>query len=141
MLDDSHKYDDIIDLRPPTSERHPRIPLYDRAAQFAPFAALTGHNAAISETARLTDERLELSDDAKDNLNQKLQMIEELSEPEVPVSVTYFVPDEKKKGGRYITKTGFIKRIDEYERNVVFRDKTLIPIDEIIEIQSELFNE
>lgn len=141
MTEDFRKYEDIINLRPPTSEKHPRMSLHDRAAQFAPFAALTGHDAAISETARVTEEKAELSDDAKENLTRKLQIIEELSESKIPVSVTYFVPDEKKRGGRYITKTGLVKRIDEYERKIVFQDKTSVPIDEISEIQSELFEE
>ena len=137
----SHKYDDIISLPPPTSLRHPRMSLHDRAAQFAPFSALTGLDEAIRETAKLTDERLELSDDAKEELRHKLQLAVDYAELGSPVAITYFIPDEKKKGGRYITKTGLVKRIDEYERAVVFRDNTSIPIDEISEVESELFKE
>lgn len=141
MLEESHKYDDIINLPPPTSKKHPRMSLYDRAAQFSPFAALTGHDAAIKETARLTDEQPDLSEDTKENLNRKLMIVLENADLGIPVTITYFIPDERKKGGHYDTKTGLIKRIDEYERTVIFQDKTVIPIEQISEIESKLIKE
>lgn len=135
------KYKDILYLPHKQSETRPHMPIADRAAQFSPFAALTGHDAAIRETARLTDKRLELSEEAKEKLNQKLLVVVENAGLEIPVAITYFVPDGKKPGGRYITKTGLIKRLDGYGRTVVFQDMTAISIDEISEIESELFRE
>lgn len=92
----NHAYDDIIDLPNPTSRKHPRMPLYDRAAQFSPFVALTGHDAAIKETARLTTDKLELSEDTIAKLNEQLNMINENIGAEPFVEITYFVPDDKK---------------------------------------------
>ena len=93
------KYDDIIDLPHHVSKVHPQMSIWDRSAQFAPFAALTGHDAAIKETARLTDERLELSDEVIMKLNDQLNMIRDNIGTEQEISITYFVPDEKKSGG------------------------------------------
>ena len=92
----NNSYDDIINLPHPVSKKHPQMPLWDRAAQFAPFAALTGHEAAIKETARLTDERLELSEEAITQLNEKINIIRNNIGIEQKVSITYFVPDSKK---------------------------------------------
>lgn len=132
---DIHAYDDIINLPHPTSSRHPRMSLYDRAAQFSAFAALTGHDAAIRETARLTDKRVELDEDMKARLNEKLLVLAENMNTNPEVTITYFVPDEKKAGGAYVTFTGIVKKIDEYEHTVVMMDKTIIPIHEISEIE------
>lgn len=137
----NHAYDDIIDLPNPTSRKHPRMPLYDRAAQFSPFAALTGHDAAIKETARLTTDKLELSEDTIAKLNEQLNMINENIGAEPFVEITYFVPDDKKSGGAYISHSGVIKKIDKYERIVIMTDKTSIPIEQISEIRGELFGE
>ena len=123
----THKYDDIIDLPYPLPglPTRPRMSIQDRAAQFAPFAALSGHGAAIRETARLTDQRIELEEDQK--------IMDRVSEhPEV--SVLYFKPDGKKDGGAYVTVTGKVKKIDEIERTIVFVDKTVIPIGDILDI-------
>ena len=122
---DNHSYDDIINLPHPTSRNHPRMSLHDRAAQFAPFAALTGHDAAIKETARLTDERLELSDEVIMKLNDQLNMIRDNIGTEQEVSITYFVPDDKKSGGAYLTHSGIVKKIDEFERKLIMQDKQL----------------
>ena len=108
---DNHSYDDIINLPNLTSKNHPRMSLHDRAAQFAPFAALTGHDAAIKETARLTDERLELSDEIIMKLNDQLNMIRDNIGTEQEVSITYFVPDDKKAGGLYVTHSSVVKNI------------------------------
>lgn len=136
---DPHRYDDIINLPHPTSNRHPRMPLYDRAAQFSPFAALTGHDAAIKETARLTDEKLELDEEVKARLNEKLLIIKENIGTDVTVFITYFVPDEKKSGGTYASCTGSVKRMDAYEHRIIMNDNTVIPIEQIYEVESDLF--
>lgn len=106
----SSKYDDIIDLPHPTSQNHPRMSLYDRAAQFSPFAALTGHHAAIAETGRLTDRRIELDESEITRVDAELQHLQELLPGRPTVSITYFVPDERKNGGSYQTVTGEVKR-------------------------------
>lgn len=134
-------YDDIINLPNPTSKKYPRMSLYDRAAQFAPFAALTGHGAAIRETARLTDEKKELDEDTINQLNERFNIINKNIAAKKIVTITYFSPDDKKNGGRYVTHSGVIKRIDEYEHMVIMTDKTQIPIEQISGIESELFKE
>lgn len=139
MNNDAHRYDDIINLPHPTSVNHPRMSLYDRAAQFSPFAALTGHDAAIKETARLTEQKIELSEDTISRLNEKLQIVADHLETEV--TITYFVPDERKSGGAYVSYTGIVRRIDDYEHTLIMTDKTVIPIEQISEIESELFGE
>lgn len=139
MDKNAHRYDDIINLPHPTSANHPRMSLYDRAAQFSPFAALTGHDAAIKETARLTEQKIEKSEDMISLLNEKLQIVADNLETEV--TITYFVPDERKSGGAYVSHTGTVRRIDDYEHTLVMTDKTVIPIEQISEIESELFGE
>ena len=133
----NHKYDDIINLPHPTSKKHPRMSLYARAAQFSPFAALTGHKAAINETARLTDEKQILSEDVIAKLNEQLNLIKENIGTNQTVTITYFVPDDKKSGGAYISHTGVVKKINEYNHTVVLTDKTVIPIEQISDIKCE----
>ena len=137
----SHKYDDIINLPHHVSKKHPQMSLHDRAAQFSPFAALTGHKAAINETARLTDEKQILSEDVIAKLNEQLNLIKENIGTNQTVTITYFVPDDKKSGGAYISNTGVVKKINEYNHTVVLTDKTVIPIEQISEIQSDIFSE
>lgn len=132
-----HKYDDMIHLAHHVSRTHPPMPLSDRAAQFAPFAALTGHHEAVKETARLTDTRIELDENCKAVLNGKLQSIYERLDKEPSVSITYFVPDLKKSGGAYVTISGCVKKIREEERKVIMTDGTEIPFDEITEIDDQ----
>lgn len=132
---DKHKYDDMLHLPHHVSPRRPQMPLSDRAAQFSPFAALTGHEAAIKETARLTDERIELDENRKSILNGKLQMILEYVEQHPEITVTYFVPDEKKSGGAYTTFTGCVKKINLYEKTLVMKEGMRIPIEQIYEIE------
>ena len=127
------KYDDIIDLPHPTSERHPRMPMANRAAQFSPFAALSGYDDAVKETARLTDRRPELTEEAKSVLDAKLQLLV----PGMGASFTYFQQDEKKEGGAYLTVTGTVKKFDSYAREIVLGDGRRMPIDDILELQSE----
>lgn len=132
-------YEDIINLPHPVSKNHPQMPLEDRAAQFAPFAALTGHDAAIKETARVTDERLELSEEAIVQLNDKLNQIRDAIGTEQRFSITYFVPDGKKSGGAYVTCTGSVKKIDEYEHAIVMMDHRVIPMEYISNIECDDF--
>lgn len=128
------EYDDIIDLSRPKSKHEP-MPMSDRAAQFSPFAALTGYGDAIDETARLTDARIELSEEERAELDYKQQYLATLDAP--TVTVTYFVPDERKTGGAYVTHTGVLKRVDEVERMVVFKDGLRVPLDEVMDIKCE----
>ena len=125
-------YDDIIDLPHPTSARHPRMSMTDRAAQFSPFAALVGHGAAIRETARLTDRKVELTEDEKAVLDEKLCLLLDTGGEAVFV---YFLPDEKKDGGAYVTAAGRIKRLDLLERRVILTDGAVIPVEDILEIR------
>ena len=118
----SGPYDDIISLPHPTSSRHPRMPISDRAAQFSPFAALAGHSAALAETARLTDRQIELSDDDKAVLDQKQRILLEHIKECPEITVTWFRPDEKKDGGQYITTTGRLRRIDEFNQVLILVD-------------------
>lgn len=135
------KYDDIIDLPHHVSKTRPQMAVIDRAAQFSPFAALTGHNAAIEETARLTEERVELDEYIKEALNAKLQIIADQLKEYPEIAITYFKPDEKKNGGAYITANSTVKKIDEYERVVIMTDEIKIPIDEIIGIEGKIFED
>ena len=141
MKNVSHKYDDIINLPHHVSKKHPQMSLHDRAAQFSPFAALTGHKAAINETARLTDEKQILSEDVIVKLNEQLNLIKENISTNPIVTITYFVPDDRKSGGAYISNTGVVKKINEYNHTVILTDKTVIPIEQISEMQSDIFSE
>ena len=133
-------YDDIINLPHHVSVTRPQMSVSDRAAQFSPFAALTGYDAAIKETARLTDERVKLDEYMKDVLSERLQILaDRIREQHPEIVITYFQPDAKKEGGAYVTAVGTVKKIDEYERIVVMTDGTLIPIDEIISIDGQIF--
>ncbi|WP_312650155.1 hypothetical protein [Aminipila sp.] len=132
-------YDDMIHLPHHISTKHPHMAVSDRAAQFSPFAALTGHDAAIKETARLTDERVAIDEYMKDVLNNKLRIILDRIKEHPQIAITYFQPDEKKNGGSYITTSGTVKKINEYERIVFMTDDTEIPIDEISSIDGNIF--
>ena len=133
-------YDDIIRLPRPASMRHPRMALPDRAAQFAPFAALTGYEAAIAETARLTDERPDLDEYTKNIISDKLRVIADGDTGQHPVSITYFSPDARKRGGGCATAAGKVKKIDEYHRIVVMTCGLKVPIDDIIAIDGAVFD-
>lgn len=132
-------YDDIINLPHHTSASRPHMSAHDRAAQFSPFAALTGYDAAITEAGRLTDKKVELDEYRKADLNERLCKIQDRMDEQPEVSITYFQPDKKKSGGAYITVTGRVKKIDAYERTMIMQDDTKIPIDDIFEIGGELF--
>ena len=132
-----NSYDDIIDLPHHVSETHPHMSLHDRAAQFSPFAALTGHGAAIEETARLTDEFAELDESRKEAINEKLMFISESAESAHEVTVVFFVPDGRKFGGEYVSVTGNVKKIDSYKHDVIMTDGRIIPIENIYDIRFE----
>lgn len=128
-------YDDIINLPHHVSTKHPRMSALDRAAQFSPFAALTGHEAAIKETGRLTDIKLELDEHQKGELDNRLQMLREQTAIKPETEITYFVPDTKKEGGSYFTVRGIIKKFDDIEQNIIMENGTVIPINDIYEIE------
>lgn len=132
-------YDDMFDLPHPTSPKHPRMSIIDRAAQFSPFAALTGHEAAIRETARLTDRRVELDEDEKVALNSKLQIIAEHLPERPEVCITYFQADDRKAGGSYEPVIGVVKKIDDLQRIVALENGKRISIEDIFEIDGRLF--
>lgn len=135
----SKDYSDIINLPHHVSETRPHMSMLDRAAQFSPFAALTGYDAAVKETARLTDQRTDLDEEMKQNISERLNLIQENLTAAPMVEITYFVPDERKEGGAYCTATGTVKKIDDFQRLVVLTDGTDIPIDEIIKISGAMF--
>ena len=134
------KYDKIMGLPHHVSKTRPQMPMSDRAAQFAPFAALTGYGAAIKETGRLTDERIELDVEALSALDMKYQLLMEALDEAPEVTITYFQPDERKAGGKYVSAVGTVKKIDDFERRITMRDGTRIPMDDVLSIDGELFS-
>ena len=134
------KYDEIMGLPHHVSKTRPQMPMSDRAAQFAPFAALTGYDAAIKETGRLTDERIELDVEALSALDMKYQILMEALDEAPEVTITYFQPDERKAGGKYVSAVGTVKKIDDFERRITMRDGTRIPMDDVLSIDGELFS-
>ena len=132
-------YEDIVNLPPYISKKHPQPSMMDRAARFAPFAAITGYEEMVLEEARVTEERVDLDEGALSLLNEKLNMIREFLDEEPEVTITYFEPDKKKSGGAYISITGTVKRIDEYEHLVILTDGKKIRIEDIYALESDLF--
>ena len=140
MEESRKKYADIIDLPHHQSDTRPKMSNYDRAAQFSPFAALTGHADSIKETARLTDEYSEPSEEMKAIMNEKILFLMEQLENQPEITITFFKPDEKKQGGEYITITGVVKKIKTYERQIQMTTGDLIPIDMIFGIDGKIFS-
>ena len=134
----SGPYDDIINLPHHVSKTRPQMSRAERAAQFAPFSALAGYGAALVETARLTDRRIELEEDDRAALDRKQQKLMEQIGERPEIAVTWFVPDARKEGGQYITTVGHLKRIDEVRRVIVLVDRTEIPLDDIFDIEAEI---
>lgn len=128
----NQSYDDIIILSRPVSAKHPRMAMIDRAAQFSPFQALSGYGAALQETARLTDQKIELAEEELVLLDEKLRRLPDTS---AEAEFTWFQPDLKKSGGAYVTTTGRIKRLDTIQRVVLLEDGGIIPIEDILEIE------
>lgn len=133
---DPHRYDDMLDLPHHVSSTRPHMSRADRAAQFSPFAALTGFGAAIQETGRLTGERFVPEEDVRRELDERLRLLKEQIQACPAASFTYFLPDDKKEGGEYVTVAGNVKKIGETDRVVILTDGTKIPIEDIIEISS-----
>lgn len=134
MRDSIHRYDDIIHLTHPEPRTRPRMPLADRAAQFSPFAALTGYGPAIQEAARRTEARIELTEDERAELDRKLALLLEHLSESPQITVTYFIPDAQKEGGSYAAKSGRIKKIDANARVLILSDQTKIPLDDIYDM-------
>ena len=133
------KYREIIGLPHPVSKTRPQMPMSDRAAQFAPFAALTGYDSAIKETGRLTDERIELDEEALTTLDMKYQLLMDAVDDEPEVTITYFQPEERKTGGKYVSATGAVKKVDDFERRIIMQDGLKILMDDVLSIDGELF--
>ena len=130
-------YDDIIDLPHHVSSTRRHMTNAERAAQFSPFAALTGYGAAVEETARLTQEKLELDESAKSEINDRLLWLAQRIREAPRARITYFVPDERKAGGRYVTEAGALRRIDEYNHVLVMENGLEIPMEDIFELEAE----
>ncbi len=129
------KYDDIIGLPHHVSDKHPRMPMGDRAAQFMPFRALTGYEDAVMETARLTDQKADLTEDEKARLDAQLQSLADEIAAQPPVTLTYFLPDKKKAGGAYVTVSGQLKKINALAGLLVLSGGERIPIEDILAIE------
>ena len=134
------KYDEIMGRPHHVSKTRPQMPMSDRAAQSAPFAALTGYDAAIKETGRLTDERIELDEGALTALNMRYQLLMDALDDKPEVTITYFQPDERKAGGKYVSAVGAVKKIDDFERRITMQDGAKIPMDDVLSIEGELFS-
>ena len=133
-------YNDIIHLPRHVSKRHPQMSLYNRAAQFAPFSALTGYGEAIAETARQTNPKIEMMEDDRQLMDRKLLLLTNHLEEEPMVSITFFQPDGRKSGGQYLTITGVVKAIRTNERIIIMKDRTKISIDTIVGLEGEVFS-
>ena len=133
-------YEDILNLPHHVSKTRPQMSMLDRAAQFSPFAALTGYDSAIKETGRLTDERIELDEEALTALNVRYQLLMDILDEEPEVEITYFKPDKRKDGGAYVTATGAVKKIDDFDRLITMQDGMKIPMDDVLSIEGELFS-
>lgn len=135
------KYEEIMKHPHHVSKTRPQMPMSDRAAQFAPFAALTGYDSAIKETGRLTGERVELDEEALTDLNMRYQLLVDALDEEPEVEITYFKPDERKSGGEYVTVTGTVKKVDDFERLITMQNGTKIPMDDVLAVDGGLFGD
>lgn len=133
-----NNYNDIINLDRPVS-KHPHLSIDSRASQFAPFAALVGYDEQVKETARLTDKKIEIDDGLREIINNKLNYINEHIKENIEVSITYFVKDSKKNGGKYITKIGVVKRIDSVHETIKFIDNEVVYMKDVINITGSNF--
>ena len=133
------EYDDLIYLPHPVSRKHPPMSAMDRAAQFSPFSALTGYEAVLREAGRLTDSRAELSEYSRDILDQKQKILLDAAPTHPEITVTYFIPDRRKQGGAYGTLKGGLKKIDLCRRVIILLDGTEVSLDDVVNIQCELF--
>ena len=136
----SSRYEDMLELPHHISRERPQMAMEERGAQFSPFAALTGDGDAIRETGRLTERQLELEPDVKDRLNEKLRLLMELPSPRSEVSIVYFLPDEKKEGGSYVSVRGRVKKVDENSRQIVLENGGRIPLEAVMELDGDIFS-
>lgn len=136
----SGNYDDIINHKHYQSSTRTRMSLHDRAAQFAPFAALTGYDDLVVEEARITDGKIDLEESELEMLDHAHRILKEHISEKPKVTITYFISDEKKQGGKYVTIQGELKKLDEYNHAYVFTDGTVIPISDINKIKSDLLS-
>lgn len=134
-------YDDILHLARPQSKKYRPMPMEDRAAQFSPFAALTGYDAAVSETARLTEERIELDPQEAERLGERLAALIKRQPEQPELSLLYFVPDARKAGGAYVTVSGRLKKITDFPRCIYLTDGSEIPIENIVAVESPGLND
>ena len=139
-MEDISKYEDIINMPHHVSKKHPHMSILDRAAQFAPYAALTGHKDLIDETARLTDRKIDLNEEEKKILNYKLKIILDQIDLKPMVKITYFMKDNRKDGGCYLSITGIVKRIDDFKKVIILDDNSKISIDDVLDIESSIIN-
>lgn len=130
-------YEDMLELPHPVSKMHPQMPRRDRAAQFAPFAALTGYEEAVREAARITEEKMILDEDSKVQLDWKLRCLQEKVKEQPIITVTYFMKDERKKGGKYVTVIGVLKKIDSYTHQFVLENGEEIPVEDVVSLDIE----
>lgn len=140
-MNDEHKYDDIINLEHHVSKTHKQMSIEERSAQFAPFAALTGYEDEVKETERITERMIEITEDIRSILDEKIRLIQSKIAEQPNVTITYFVPDINKQGGKYQTINGIIKKIDNYEKKLILTSNTEICIKDIIEISSNIFKQ
>ena len=131
----NNRYDEIMGLPHHVSTTRPQMPMSDRAAQFAPFAALTGYDSAIKETGRLTGERIELDEEALAALDRKYQLLMDTLDDAPEVTIIYFQPDERKTGGQYVSATGTVKKVDTFGRRILLQDGTRIPLDSVFDLR------
>ena len=131
----NNRYNEIINLPHHVSTTRPQMPLSDRAAQFAPFAALTGYDSAIKETGRLTNERIELDEEALTALDRKYQLLMDTLDDAPEVTIIYFQPDERKAGGQYVSAPGTVKKVDTFGRRILLQDGTRIPLDSVYDLR------
>ena len=132
------KYEEIINMPHHVSFNHPHMSNYDRAAQFAPFAALTGYDALIKEMARQTNKKIKISSDKAEEISNKLSYLKEHLNEEIAIIITYFKKDKKKEGGEYISINGFIQKIDDYRKTIKINEQT-IKFSDIYDIDGEIF--
>jgi len=128
-------YDDIRNVEYPVKTNRPRMSMHDRAAQFSPFAALTGYDALIDETARLTDSRIELDESQKAELDRAICSLK--VHPATSIELTYFLADNRKCGGAYLSVSGRIRKIDEITRSIIMEDRTIVPIEDVISLRTK----
>ena len=138
---DEHKYDDIINMPHHVSKKRPQMSPLDRAALFSPFAALTGHEDAITEASRTTEKRIDLDENSIEILNEKMKILKEKLAEKPVISFTYFKPDEKKDGGAYLTVTGIVKKIDEYKHILFLEEGQSILFRDLVSIDGNIFDE